>query len=314
MTFGDRLRVKAGFRSVRSVNEIATLVGEPKSGSIESKQSFLPQLGVNLTLSDTNEVFAAASRNMRTFVGSGTSGPFSTSAAGIAAIRDSLEPETSTNLELGWRFHGATIDASLTAYHVDFEDRLLGIQSGPSIVGNPSVLANVGSVKTIGVEGAFGIRLVDDITWFTSAAWNQSEYDDDYAVTDNSGASTVIRAKGKQVVDTPELLLKSEVIYDNDKLFLRLDANFTDERHYTYLNDRPVDDYVIVNAGAGLRLRGLGVMNVVTVQADVTNVTDKEYISTIGSGGFSTSDANGTSLTLLRGAPRQYFLSVKAQF
>lgn len=314
MTFGDSVRMNVGFRSVRSENEIDTVVGDPKFGSIEAKESFLPQLGLNWALSETNELFVAASRNMKTFVGSGTSGPFSTSAAGIAAIRDSLEPETSTNYELGWRFHGATMNASLTAYHVDFDDRLVGIQQGPSIVGNPSVLANVGSVKTNGIEGAFGLRIVDDFTWFTSVAWNQSEYDDNYAVTDSTGASTVIEAQGKTVVDAPELLVKSEIGYDNDNLFARIDANYTDERYYTYLNDSPVDDYVLVNAGAGLRVRNLGVMELVTIQADITNITDKEYISTIGSGGFFTSDPNGTAQTLLRGAPRQYFLSVKAQF
>ena len=314
MHFGDRFRFHAGFRSVQSENAIGTLVGDPKSGSIEAKESFLPQLGFNFALSDENELFLAASRNMRTFVGSGTSGPFSTSASGIAAIRDTLEPETSTNYELGWRFHGATMNGSITAYHVDFADRLVGIQQGPSIVGNPSVLANVGSVVTNGVEGAFGLRFVDAFTWFTSVAWNQSEYDDNYAVTNNSGAVSIVEAKGRRVVDTPEWLVKSELTYDNDVLFVRLDANFTDERHYTYLNDRPVDDYIILNAGAGLRIRNLGVIEQVTIQADLTNATDKKYISTIGSGGFFTSDADGTGQTLLRGAPRQYFLSVKAQF
>lgn len=313
MTF-DRWRLDVGFRSVRSENEVDTIVGAPKFGSIEAKESFLPQLGMNFTLTDTQELFIAASRNMRTFVGSGTSGPFSTTAAGIDAIRDTLEPETSTNYELGWRFHGATMDASLTAYHVDFEDRLLGIQQGPSIVGNPPVLANVGSVKTNGLEGAFGIRIFDDFTWFTSVAFNQSEYDDNYRVADSTGASFEIPVAGKQVVNSPELLAKTELAYDNDHLFARVDANFTDERHYTYLNDRPVDDYIIVNAGAGLRLRNLGVLELVTIQADVTNATDKEYISTIGSGGFFVSDPNGTAMTLLRGAPRQFFLSVKAQF
>jgi len=313
-TIADRLRINAGFRAVQSENEAVTIVGDTKSGTIEAKESFLPQLGFNWTLSDTNEVFVAAARNMRAFVGSGTSGPFSTTAAGFNAIRDVIEPETSTNYELGWRYHGSRINASLTAYHVDFEDRLVGIQQGPSIVGNPAVLANVGSVKTNGVEGALNLRLIDHLTWFTSVAWNDSQYDENYGVTNGSGATEIIEAKGKQVVDTPELLAKTEVVYDNGIFFLRLEGNFTDERYYTYLNDRPVEAYTIVNAGVGLRIRDFGVMDTITIQGDVTNIGDDKYISTIGSGGFSNSDAAGTSMTLLRGAPRQYFLSVKAQF
>ncbi|HVF16663.1 MAG TPA: TonB-dependent receptor [Steroidobacteraceae bacterium] len=313
MTIADRFRINAGFRSVQSENEAVTIVGDPKSGSIEAKESFLPQLGFNWTLNDANEVFVAAARNMRAFVGSGTSGPFSTTAAGFNAIRDVIEPETSTNYEVGWRFHGGRINASLTAYHVDFDDRLVGVQQGPSIVGNPSVLANVGSVKTNGLEGALNLRVVDDFTWFTSLAWNDSQYDNNYSVTSSSG-TTVIATKGKQVVDAPELLAKTELMYDNGNLFVRVDGNFTDERYYTYLNDRPVDAYTIVNAGVGIRLRGLGVMDTVTIQGDITNITDKKYISTIGSGGFFNDDPAGSAMTLLRGAPRQYFLSVKANF
>jgi iron complex outermembrane receptor protein len=51
-----------------------------------------------------------------------------------------------------------------------------------------------------------------------------------------------------------------------------------------------------------------------TVQAAVTNITDKFYISTVGSNGFVNADPNGTAQTLLRGAPRQVFVSLKAKF
>ena len=46
----------------------------------------------------------------------------------------------------------------------------------------------------------------------------------------------------------------------------------------------------------------------------MTNLTDKRYISTIGSGGFTASDPNGTAQTLLAGAPRQWFVTLKKGF
>ena len=51
-----------------------------------------------------------------------------------------------------------------------------------------------------------------------------------------------------------------------------------------------------------------------SLQADVTNLTDKTYFSTIDSNGFTASDTSGTTQTLLLGAPRQFFVSLKAQF
>jgi iron complex outermembrane recepter protein len=243
---------------------------------------------------------------VRAFASSGTSGPFSTTAAGFNAIRDTLKPETSTNCDIGIRLRGATIEALLTAHHVDFEDRLLGITQGPGIVGNPPVLANVGSAKTNGVEAALEWQALENVTWFTSLGWNDSEFDDDYTVTNNSGVQMVVPVSGKQVPNASEILLKSELTYDNGYFFARADVNYTDERFYTYLNEGGVGDYTLLNLGVGYRFTNLGVLGELVLQADATNVTDEEYFSTIDSNGFVNADPNGTTQTLLRGAPRQF--------
>ena len=51
-----------------------------------------------------------------------------------------------------------------------------------------------------------------------------------------------------------------------------------------------------------------------TLQVDITNLADKEYIGSIGTNGFGVSDLTGSMQTLLRGAPRQFFVSAKARF
>ena len=116
------------------------------------------------------------------------------------------------------------------------------------------------------------------------------------------------------MVDTPEILLKSELTYDNGAFFASANVNYTDERFYTYLNQGSVDAYSLVNLGAGYRFRGLGAVEELLIQLDATNVTDKQYYSTIDSNGFAETDPNGTWQSLLLGAPRQFFLSAKAKF
>lgn len=155
---------------------------------------------------------------------------------------------------------------------------------------------------------------MSDLSWFASLAWNDSEYDDNYTVTNASGVATVVPVTGKQVTDAPEILLKSELAYDNGSFFARADVNYTDERFYTYLNQGSVDAYTLLNFGVGYRFKGLGVVEELVLQADATNVTDKEYFSTIDSNGFVNADPNGTAQTLLLGAPRQFFVSAKARF
>ncbi|MBC8025702.1 MAG: TonB-dependent receptor [Steroidobacteraceae bacterium] len=310
----DSLRLNAGFRAVRSENEATTIVGPVKTGTLETDEPFLPQVGINWRVSGDLELFASGSRNVRTFASSGTSGPFSTTAAGFAAIRDVIEPETATNLEAGVRVRSAQFEGLLAVYHVDFEDRLVGITQGPGIVGNPSVLANVGGVTTKGIEAALTWRPADGLSWFNSVSYNDSTYDDDYVTTNGAGVQTIVPVGGKKVVDTPELLFKSEVGYQRGPFFAHVDANHVDDRYYTYLNEGGVDAYTVFNAGFGYRFTGLGFVEQLTLQADVTNLSDEDYFSTIDSNGFSNSDPNGTVQTLLLGAPRQYFLSLKAKF
>jgi iron complex outermembrane receptor protein len=313
-SLSDAFRLNFGFRSVNVENTAATIVGAVKTGTIEADEPFLPQVGMNWMLGDNFELFASAAENVRAFASSGTSGPFSTTADGFAAIRDVVEPELATNYEAGMRFRAASLEGLVAVYHVDFENRLLGITQGPGIVGNPSVLANVGSVKTNGIETALNWRPMTNVSWFTSVAWNDSEYDDDYTVTNSSGAQTVVPVAGKQVTDTPEILFKSQIAYDNGSFFMRADVNHTDERFYTYLNEGSVDAYTLLNLGLGYRFTNLGSIDEIVVQADATNVTDEQYFSTIDSNGFVTSDPNGTAQTLQLGAPRLFFLSLKARF
>jgi iron complex outermembrane receptor protein len=311
----DALRVNFGFKSMRVENDAATVQvsGAPNiNATIEAEENFLPQVGFAWSLAGDNELFGQVAQNARAFVSAKTAGPFSSSAAaapGFQQVLDRLNPETSTTVELGWRFRAATFEGVVSAYQVKFDDRLLAIQQGPSIVGNASILANVGSVTSQGLEVALNWRPMQHLTWFNSFAWNDSTYDDDF--TSNG---VVVPVGGKQVVDAPKVLIKSELAWDNGTFFARLDGNYTGKRFYTYLNQGGVNAQTLFNGSAGYRFRNAGLFEELTLQGAVSNIADEFYISTIGSGGFSNADPNGTAQTLLRGAPRQFFVTLKARF
>ena len=308
-SIGETLKFVAGFKGMKVENSATTITGSNKSGTIEAQENFLPQLGFTWAPWEGGELFGVAARNARAFASSNTAGPFSTSAAGFVAIRDVLKPETSDTMELGWRFRGDSLEGVLAAYRIKFKDRLLAIQQGPGIVGNPSVLANVGGVSTNGFEAAVNWRPMQHLAWFSSFAWNDSTFDQNYTTNGN-----VVLVGGKTVPDAPEMLLKTELTYDNGMFFARADANYTDGRYYTFLNQGSVPSYTLFNASAGLRFADLAMFEELSVQAAVTNIADKFYISTVGSNGFVNADPSGTAQTLLRGAPRQVFVSVKAKF
>jgi iron complex outermembrane receptor protein len=310
-TVTDALKVNFGFKSLKVENSAEFLGGYGplvNSGSIQSKDNFLPQVGVNFKVNDDNEVFGSYTENMRAFVSAATSGPFSTTQPGFDAIKSKLQPESSKTLEAGWRFKTEAVQGVIAAYHVKFEDRLLATSVGAGVAGNPSVLSNVGSVTTNGLEVAATWDMTDAVSLFGSYAYNDSKFDDD--VLNGSGA-LVARTSGKTLPDAPKSIANLSLSYDQDGWYGALSAHYTGKRFFTYTNDQSIPGVTTLDMNVGYRFAGEGLAKGMEVQLNVTNLLDKAYVSTIGSNGFGNS---GDSQTLLAGAPRQVFVTLRKGF
>lgn len=303
-----RLKINAGFKSPKTEIDAHTFVGDRADGSITAKKTFLPQAGVTWQLSRDDELFASAAKNMRSYQ-PGVNGPFSQTRAGYALSIASLKPEKSTTLDLGMRFRRAIgeqhVQGSVALYYAKFDDRQLGIATCAGIVGCAGTIVNVGEVETRGLEALAVWKIAPAVSWFNTFTYNDSTYESNY--TDNG---RLVAVKGKQVVDAPKKMFNTELAYDAGGFFARLGAKYTDRRYYTYLNDNSVPSYVLANLSGGYRLGSAGMLKDLTVQVNVTNLFDRRYFGTIGSNGFSASDPQGTSMTLLSGAPRQVFFTL----
>lgn len=305
------LTLGAGFKSLRVATDgqLERGTGLP-SGKITAKKGFLPQLGVNWRLTESNELYATVAKNMRAFQAAGTgTSPYATTAAGFEAIKGSLKPETSDTYEAGWRTRGRGYEGSVSAYLVNFHDRLLSVQQGSGIQGNPVVLSNVGNVRATGIEGSLSFRLSSTLSWYNSLSLSKAEYRDD-VVSNN----VTVAIKGKRVTDAPDTMFKSQLGYDDGALFGTLGVDYLSKRYYTYTNDNSVPDRTLVNLTAGYRMKNVGLLRELSLQGSVNNLLDKHYISTIGSNGFTNSDPTGTYATLLPGAPRQVFVTLTGKF
>jgi iron complex outermembrane receptor protein len=147
------------------------------------------------------------------------------------------------------------------------------------------------------------------VTWTNSFSESRSTYRDDVV-----SAGVTIDTAGKHVVDAPDTMLKSILGYDNGSLFGDLGADFMAKRYYSYTDDASVPSRVLLNASAGYRFAPFGLVKQSSVQFNVTNLTNRRYIATLGSNGFVNSDPNGTAQTLLPGAPREWTLTFAAKF
>ncbi|MDV6330724.1 TonB-dependent receptor [Asticcacaulis sp. 201] len=305
----DALKVNYGFKSLEVTNKVNQVVGGTLVATLKSKDTFLPQVGAVYKLNSHYELFGSYAENMDAYVSAATAGPFaSQSQVNVDYVKNNLKPETSKTLEGGLRFRFPQFQGVAAIYSVKFDNRILAVSQGAGILGNAPVLSNVGGVKTNGLELAGTYRFTPQWHLYAAYSYNDSTYEDDVVAADKT---ILAHTKGKTVVNTPKNLLKTELGYDNGTLFGTLGVNYTDKRYYTYENvGGEVPSNTLTDLTVGYRFQTIGT----TLQLNVTNLTDERYISTIGSNGFVNSDASGTSQTILPGAPRQVFVSVKKAF
>jgi len=306
ISLGD-LTINLGWKGFQVNNESDPRIqGSLAAGKIKSQDWFQPHAGVAYKLTDKAEIFGGFTQVTRAFVSSATSGPFSTTQAGFnALLARGLKPESSDTFELGARYNDNVFNGVIGVYYVNFRNRLLGVQTGAGIVGNPAILQNVGSVRSLGFEAAGDVRLGGGLTLFASYSYTGATYRDNVITP-----TAVIATKGKEVVDTPKHLLRGEVAYDSDAFFGRVGANYMSKRYFNYLNDRSVPGRMLVDATVGYRLDA-GLRAPLELQLNATNLFGKDYVATIGSNGFGNS---GDNQTLLAGSPRQVFVTLKAGF
>jgi iron complex outermembrane receptor protein len=299
---GD-LKFNLGWKGYKVTNKADAIIKDVfPEGKFKTEDWFQPSVGAVYSMGNS-EVFASFTQVTAAFP-SVNGSIWGTTQVGFDAIKDTIKPESSETYELGFRYNAGNFKGLLAGYMVKFHDRLLGVASGPDIIGSPSVLQNVGSVRSLGIEAAADYKIANDWSLYASYTYTDATYRND--VVDGAGAVTAL--KGKTVVDAPKHMARGELNYDNGNAFGRVAVNYMSKRYFTYTNDQSVDGRVIADASIGYRF---GEEKNFEIQFNISNLFDEEYIGTINSAGTGN---RGDRQTLLVAAPRQFFATIKAGF
>lgn len=324
--FGDTLTVDFGFKSTyarsdaRAVDGIA-LTPPPASsqfasGRLIAEDNFLPEIGVHWQVAPGHELYVSYAENMAMFQGGFKLGPQSVSQAVWDLQGKHLRPETSNSFDAGYRYVSGPLQVSLAGYHVEFNDRLLQYNPCPTNQqqnpGCGNSFHNAGSVTSTGVELGVLWKPTPWLTWYNSASYSDTTYDDDLNWC--TGATCVVKATaGKQQVDTPKEMLSSVVTANWGGLTASLMGKYTGERFYTYTNDQGFDGYATFDLGVSYDLGEIGAPGA-RFAVNVTNLTDKRYASNFDGSVFSPDDAAGSIVVFHASAPRQIFATLSYDF
>lgn len=320
----DRLTLEFGIKSPHVTSDAQALPGTARTpiaassnnqfatGRLKMSKSALPSVGANFRLTDSQELFASYAENIAMFQGGFKLGPQAVSQATWNAQGD-LKPEQSRSFEAGYRYVGDTLQASLAAYTVRFDNRLL--QYNPCDSRQPvgptcgNRFYNAGGVDSRGAELTVVWTPNAHFSWYNSASLNRSTYRSDYVQ-----AGVVQPIEGKIQTDTPKQMFASEITWRDQGWFATLRGKYTGERFYTYTNDQGFGGFTVFDASGGYDFGRIGFAQDVRLSVNVTNLTDKRYASNLDSSVFAPSDPTGSIYVFHASAPRQVFGTVDVRF
>jgi iron complex outermembrane recepter protein len=163
----------------------------------------------------------------------------------------------------------------------------------------------VGDVKIEGFDAQIGHRFGDKLTMTFSAAYNDSELQENVPTS----ATTFLATKGKQLVETPEWTYSARLdLKATEDLRFALQAKQVGDRFATDLNDEVAPGYTVLDLDASYSFKFPGIESA-QIQFNVTNLLDEDYFGNISSG------TGGTSVGFYSiGAPRTATATLKFNF
>jgi iron complex outermembrane receptor protein len=314
----DKLAIDVGVKSPHVTSDAQALPGIAKTpispsssgqfatGSLRASKAFLPEAGLHYNLGDGQEIFGSYAQNIAMFQGGFKLGPQAVSQATWDAQTTPLVPQESRTLEAGYRVVQDTFQASAALYKVRFDNRLL--QYNPCDSRQPvgptcgNRFYNVGGVNSHGVELTFLWTPVEHFSWYNSASYNRSTYNNDYVQ-----AGVLEPTAGKIQVDTPVKLFSSVVSFNYGPWFASLQGKYTGKRYYTYTNDQGFGGFTVFDAGAGYDFGKVSIAKNVRLSFNVTNLTDKRYAANFDNSVFAPTDPTGAIYVFHASAPMQVF-------
>ncbi|WP_200334263.1 TonB-dependent receptor [Thiocystis violacea] len=331
----DRLSVEAGLRFVdlrlgamtayNATGTAATLTdadtaravgGVDAMASVDAKtfNEWLPYLGLTWRLDEASSVFTRLGRSYGLDVNLfpyyyAQKSLFASKGVSLQSLWDRLELETANNIDLGLIHARDDWSLGLTGFYARHANK-------QSTIYDPSIGVrypwNVADAERYGIELEGTWRITSAWTLTGNYSWNRFNYLENLALS----STATIATEGKQVVDTPEQMLKLGLHYAQPAWGAGVDARYIGERYGDVLNEEWVDAVTLVDASAHYKLT-----KALTLSLQVLNLFDAEYIGPVSAADDAIANytaalngVTGNGSSYQYGAPRSLYLGLAARF
>ena len=225
-----------------------------------------------------------------------------------------VNPETSANYDIGYRFTSDTVTASITAYNTQFKNRIVTSFDQEQGI---SIDRNIGSVNVDGVDAEANVELMPDLSVYTSASYTHSRVSaGPQAIILVGSGGAPINLAGKTLVETPDWTLSQRYEYKWGGLTIGLGGKFTGSRFATDNNDFKVPSYFTADADLTYDLAQIGWTGSY-LKVNGYNLFNEKYLGSISSKPcfiptLPSSSACGSLPTFVVGSPQTFQITLRS--
>ncbi len=233
-------------------------------------------------------------------------------------FENDVRPETTATYDIGYRFTGDWLTASITAWNTQYRNRVVTTFDPDQGI---SVDHNIGTVNMDGVDVEGTISPMDGLDIYQSISYLHSRVVAgplSTIITSTSPTIATVSIAGKEVVETPNWTESTRIQYKIAGFRIGLGGKFVGRRFATDDNDFRMDPYFTANADVTYDLGELG-WDSSYLKFNVTNLFDTPYFSSVGTSKNCFTPlkvsviAGCTAYPLLSvGAPRTFQIELRA--
>lgn len=208
-------------------------------------------------------------------------------AENFAAIKDAVlerddadisivKPETADNIDLGLRYLGDNLQASITYYSIKFDNRIRFVSNESSsgidfLESSAGGYLNEGGIESKGIEASATYQMSEHWSVYLSYTNNDSTYTDE----DNT-------VNGNTVAGSAEDMFVVSLDWQKDNFFAGLSTKQVGDRWMNRDNSQRVESYVVSDLYVGTQITDLGNgIESIDLRLTANNLFDESYLGTI---------------------------------
>lgn len=278
-------------------------------------QIWLPTAGVSYEINDNLQLHASYGRNfIRPYsymplvnLYNSNRDAFRQQGVTLNNLFDGYKMEESDDIDFGVRYRGEIFEIAPVFFFGWHRNLLTTISDSRVMSGGKAISyqQNVGKATGYGIDTEMSAYVTDYLTVFANPTWTKLTYDDDVYFQ-----GTRFAGKGKQVVDTPQWMLKTGVILSLGDFEIIPKLRVIGARYGDMAHTERIGSYTVADLAVNYTCKNIGRLARLKVGLELTNLTDRRYVAVIN----SSDDARAGSTSYYQGAPFTAIGTVGVEF